>query len=770
MPSSMAPAAAEPPAPKSYTVAVRALCEFAAKAGDLDMRFSPSPSAQEGQAAHALITARRGAGRQSEVALSGSYRHLTVRGRADGWIAGTGRLEEVKSFKGRLAAMPGNHRALHWAQARTYGWLLCQQLGLAAIELALVYLDIDSQDETVLTEQISAEALREAFESLCERFLAWAEQEATHRQARDEALRALAFPHEGFRPGQRVLAESVYRAAVQRRTLMAQAPTGIGKTMGALFPLLKACPTQQLDKLHFLTAKSSGRGLAWQALRLLHNHAPGLPLRAVELVARHKACEHPDKACHGQSCPLAKGFYDRLPAARAQAATTALLDREALRQVALAHDVCPYYLGQEMARWGDVIVGDYNYQFDHSALLPALAQQNDWRVGLIVDEAHNLIERARAMYSASLSEAAVGTLRRTAPSWLRKPLDRLRRAWRTLDHAQAEDGSYTVLRAPPARLIEALQGALRAIDDHLAEHPDGLEADVQAFYFEGLRVSRVAELCDEHFLVDLTTSAPAGEQVLNLRNLVPAPLLKPRWQAVHTATLLSATLQPPDFHRALLGLPPDTVWLDVPSPYRAEQLQVLVARELSTRWRDRAGSCAGVVRRIAAQYAQQTGNYLAFFSSHDYLAQVADALQMAHPEVPIWRQARQMGEAEQQAFLARFTESGQGIGFAVLGGSFAEGVDLPGARLIGAFIATLGLPQVNDVNEQTRRRLDELLGAGRGHDCTYLYPGLQKVVQAAGRVIRTPQDDGVVHLLDDRYAQAAVRRLLPAWWRVQVAR
>lgn len=247
---------------------------------------------------------------------------------------------------------------------------------------------------------------------------------------------------------------------------------------------------------------------------------------------------------------------------------------------------------------------------------------------------------------------------------------------------------------------------------------------------------------------------------------MPAPFLGPRWAVAHTATLFSATLQPPAFHRELLGLPEQTAWIDVDSPFERAQLDIHIARDISTRWQHRDASVAPITALIAAQYAERPGNYLAFFSSFDYLDRVAVAFEAAHPDVPVWKQARRMSEPEQSAFLARFAAGGRGVGFAVLGGAFAEGIDLPGDRLIGAFIATLGLPQVNPVNEQIRRRLEALVSrdTGSGFDCAYLFPGVQKVVQAAGRVIRTPQDRGVVHLIDDRFAGAQVQGLMPRWW------
>jgi DNA excision repair protein ERCC-2 len=759
-----------------YVVAVRALCEFTAKAGDLDVRFTPSPSAQEGVAGHTLVASRRPDHYESEITLTGSYQHLRVRGRADGYDPVTNQLEEVKTFRGHLDRMPENHRALHWAQAKVYGWLLCLDRKLDSIDVALVYFDIGTQEETVLVETHSADDLKAFFELQCERFLGWSEQEVMHREARDAACGALAFPYGDFRPGQRQLAEAVYRSASQGCAVMAQAPTGIGKTVGTLFPLLKACPSQGIDKVFFLTAKTSGRGMALDALDLIARGDDAPPLRVLELVARKKACEHPDKACHGEACPLAKGFYDRVADARADAVSIARLDRESLRDIALQHEVCPYYLSQDLVRWADVIIGDYNYFYDSNAMLFGLTLANQWKVSVLVDEAHNLVDRGRKMYSAELSQAGLKDIRLYAPPALRKPLEKLNRIWNEVNREQTE--AYTAYDAVPGKWLIALQQAVTAIGEELTERPAGIDEALQQFYFDALRFQRIADTFDTHSLFDITlldsaggrgglVSAPkAPTSTMNLRNVVPASFLAPRFAAARSTALFSATLSPHHFYQETLGLPKATPWIDVASPFVAEQLSVQVVSTISTRFQHRDRSLDPIVALMARQYRARPGNYLAFFSSFDYLQKVLALFQARHPDIDVWVQSRGMDEAAQTGFLARFTPESQGIGFAVLGGSFSEGVDLPGSRLIGAFIATLGLPQINEVNQQMRARLD---GLGKsGYDTIYLYPGMQKVVQAAGRVIRTQTDTGVVYLIDDRFARPEVRDLLPAWWQVDV--
>ena len=798
----------------SYTVTVRALCEFTAKHGDLDLRFTPSPSAQEGIAGHALVASRRGAEYEPEVPLEGRFEDLRVRGRADGYDPLNQQLEEVKTFRGDLHAMPQNRRTLHWAQVKVYGHLLCQARGLAHLTLSLVYFDVANLSETPLLQSFSAAELQRYFEATCSVFLVWARQELAHRSARDQALSAMAFPHASFRAGQRELAEAVYKTSQGGRCLMAQATTGIGKTIGTIFPVLKSMPRQRLDKLFFLAAKTPGRQLALQALERLTcrpaapatsaGQAPTtarlpMALRVLEMVARDKACEHPDKACHGDACPLAKGFYDRLPQARAsavQAARGTLLHKSSVRQVALSHQVCPYYLSQELVRWADVVVGDYNYYFDSSALLHAMTSTYQWRVCVLIDEAHNLLERARKMYSATLSQGQLQQLWRTAPSAVKPQLQRLNRALVELHCTQLT--AYQVLDEVPLSLLKTLQQTLSLLTDFQLANPTRVDGELQDFYFDALHFSRMAEAFGTHSLLDVTLTAAADNALLTsaltladdcaeltIRNVVPAPFLTPRFAAAQSCVLFSATLSPAAFYQNTLGLPPTTAWLDVASPFAAAQLRVVAVQDISTRFADRTQSLQPMADLMARQWAALPGNYLVFLSSYDYLEQLLAMFTARHPTVPVWAQTRRMDEHGRSEFLARFTVTSSGIGFAVLGGAFAEGIDLPGKRLIGAFIATLGLPQVNVVNEQVKSQLAQYFAAQtserqRGannmqmppqgqlaHNYTYLFPGLQKVVQAAGRVIRTTSDQGVVYLMDDRFSWPQVQALLPQWWQVQ---
>ncbi len=759
----------------SCTVSVRALCEFTAKHGDLDRRFTPSATALEGLLGQQAVAGRRSQDYETEIALEGLCGTLRVRGRADGYEPRRRCLEEVKTIRGHPDDIPENRRRLHWAQLQTYGALFCRARGLPEVSLALVYFDLATQAEVELRQVFGAEELDGVFSQRCAMFLGWARQEAAHRAARDTALKALAFPQSAFRIGQRDLAEAVYRTAASGRCLLAQAPTGIGKTVGTLFPLLRAMPGHGIDKIAYLTCKGTARLTALEALDALRAGTAGQALRVLAMVPRDQGCEYPDKACHGDSCPLARGFYDRLPGAREEAVVQGWLDASAQRRIALKHGICPYYLGQEMLRWADVLVGDVHHLFDGNGQFWGLMQAQEWKLAVLVDEAHNLVERARQMYSAELHLSQIRAAAQTAPPALRSPLDLLAQATEEL---VADTGTpYALLGDVPDGFAQALQAAASAMSEHFHRHPLAV-GSLLSFHFGLQRFLRLVDALGDHSLFDAQTvaaahrveadgelEADATDAVLCVRNVVPGHFLRQRFKGLQSATLFSATLSPPDYAIRLLGLPENTAWIDVPPAFPPEHLTVQVADGISTRFADRNRSLQHLVEVITRQFDAHPGNYLAFFSSFEYLEKAAALLAARRPDIAQWRQHRMMDTPARQDFLSRFEPDRQGIGFAVLGGVFAEGVDLPGSLLIGAFIATLALPPVSMIQDQMRARLDKLFGADHGY--TDLVPAMQKIVQAAGRVLRTPEDRGWLWLLDDRFRRDDVVALLPPWWLIR---
>lgn len=749
-------------------VSVGVLCDFTARQGDLDLRFTPAPAASEGLQGHARMRARREASHAFERPVTVTCAGLAVRGRVDAVAHAGACVVEFKTHRGDLARMSPGLRHLHWAQLRCYGAMLAHELGWQQVRLQLVYENVQDGRESCLEDEVDAVVLWAELTQRCVRLAQWLALEQQHRRARDAWLDTLPFPRACFRPGQREAAEAVYKTLARQAALLLQAPTGLGKTLATLYPALRAMARQDYDRLVFLTMRGTGRDLARQAVQsLLPTAGTAAPLRVLTLVARDQACEHPGTPCHGEACPLARGFFDRLDAARAAALPRfhQLADPLAVRALARQHAVCPYYLTQSLAHWADVIVADANYWFDQQALLPALAREHDWRVALLVDEGHQLVARARAMYGASLSEITWRAAHRAAPRALRRALRPLATLWQAADWPVP-----TRLAAPPAAWVAALQVVAGRLIEHLAEQAG--EIALQTLLFEILAFLRLADVWGDDLSCVWQVAGARGngrrQAVLRLECLVPARFLTPRWGVARASVVFSATLTPYRYHRDLLGLPDATLWLDVPTPFRAEQLEVRLVRDIDTRLAQRASSAPRVAARVLHQFAQRPGNYLVYASSFQYADMLAAALARSAPALPLRLQTPGMTPLDRQAFVDSFVAGGRQVGVAVLGGAFGEGIDLPGDRLYGAFIVSLGLPPHDEAHEAVRRCLGDRFGAELAYAYTYRYPGLQKVIQAAGRVLRTPDDAGVIELLDSRFQRPEIRALLPRWWSVDV--
>lgn len=782
----------------AWRVSVRALAAFVARRGDLMHRVHAAPSARQGREGHALVRQRRPAHHEHEIALEGRFGRLRVLGRADGFDPQAVELEEVKTHRGPLAHQDPGAQAVHRAQACLYGHLLAEARGLPGLTVTLVYLELGSGLETRLPEAWTAAALRAHFEACAAPYLAWAEAEDAHRRRRDAWLRRLRFPEPAFRPGQRELAARVWRACTDPapRVLRVQAPTGTGKTLGLLYPALRALPEAGGDLLAFLSARTTGRQVALDALARLGGATAG-PLRVLELVAKDRACEHPGRACQGQACPLAQGFFDKLPAARRAALDAAWLDRSALRRIALDQGVCPYHLGQALAPWADVLVGDMHHGFDRHGLLPALAQERGLRLTVLVDEAHQLVPRARAMHSAALSREAVRAVLAQAPAPVRPALRGLLDAFDgllALARQEAPGQPWWTQARPPEGLLRALQRLGMALQALLAEHPEQAPGPLLDLHFEALAFLALAEDFGPHSVcaLDLAgaeearppgrarrpaarpaeapgTPAQAGLALaetaeparLRLDCAIPAPFLQARLARFHSLVLASATLYPAAHDQALLGLPDSTETLVLPNPFDPAHLAVEV-RPLATGPRQRAATLPALVGALLDAWDAEPGNHLVFFSSFAYLQAAARALAAARSGLPLACQDPGMDEAARLAFLDGFRPDGRRLGLAVLGGAFGEGVDLPGRRLVGVAVVTLGQP----VPTPRLAALQAALDAAGLPGALYAarLPGLMKVVQAAGRLIRGPEDRGRLLLVDRRYADPAVRAALPPAW------
>ena len=754
------------------TVAVRDLAAFCHRSGDIDHRFSPSPTGLQGVQGHQAVYRRRPDSYRSEYPVE--YRHgngdvpLTLRGRADGYDPVAGVVEEIKTCRVQASAIPEAVTRLHLAQARLYAAIIALREELPGLEVRLTWFNIDTSEETSLAQAWTRQELTDFLEESLQRFSSWLQTLAALRAERDRTLAALAFPHGEFRPGQREIAEMAYKCIDQAGQLLVEAPTGSGKTAAILYPALKALATGKHDRIVFVTAKSVGRRAAEQTLAVFRR--AGMRCAALSLTAREKICFSPGSACHGDDCPYARGYYDRLPQALAEAVSLPSLERADIEALARRFTVCPYQLGLDLLPWVDVVVADLHYVYSLSATLGSLMEGSEQRWTALVDEAHNLPDRARGMYRAGLAKAALMEARAVAPRPVVKALERVNRALLALQREAWQEEAYHCLDSLPRDLLAGLQRFAAEVGEQLAVQANLLQPlpPLREFYFEVLQFLRVAEHWGDEFRLELSRGRGRQSLRLALNCLDPARLLRERQARLHAVITFSATLSPVHWSRAMLGLEESAVCRRMASPFAARQLQVCLATGVDTRYRQRAASLEQLAARVARWLREAPGNCIVYFPSYAYMASCLAVLE-AGSEWPgdrrLWIQRAEQDDAVRETLLPLLQAHRDVAAFCILGGVFGEGVDLPGEQLASVVVVGVGLPQVNRATEQLRRWFHDRYGAG--FEYAYLYPGLQKVDQALGRVVRTPEDKGRALLIDSRYARGEYRALLPPWWTYQ---
>lgn len=594
------------------------------------------------------------------------------------------------------------------------------------------------------------------------------------------AAAEVVFPYGEIREGQDELIHRGYTVIKQGKRLFAQAPTGIGKTISTLYPAVRAFGKGLCDKIFYLTAKSQTAREAYLATKRLFE--AGAHLRAIMLTAKEQMCpmEHcGGKYCNPKTCAFVRGYADR-----SEAAINELISRQhgyyadIIKEVAAKHGVCPYELSLDLSELCDVIICDYNYLFDPMVYLRRYFEEPGafGEYVFLVDEAHNLVDRARSMYSVALNRRATSefleglpedekTLREAATAFeiVFGDLRALCRDTLHTDGAGREIGYYVsrnrieTVCAEATKLGNVLSGWLRANREHpLYDLVDGYYSSVRKYlcvldYYDDKFMSYV-ELCDE----DIT---------LTLSCMDPSEVLDSCMRRGRASILFSATLTPTSYFSDVLGGGRDSVCMELPSPYKPENLCLAAVDTISTRYEDRDDNCRRVATLIAAAVSPKAGNYIAYFPSYSYLQKVHEAFTKKYPKVKTIVQSRGMSRAEREAFIGAFRED-EGkmrIGFCVLGGSFSEGVDLPGSRLIGSIIIGVGLPGFSSERNLMRDYFETRYE--NGFDYAYTFPGMNGVLQAAGRVIRREEDRGIVVLIDDRYGTPTYQKLFPSHWK-----
>ncbi len=751
-------------------ISVRHLIEFILRSGDINLNgYASNQQMQEGTRIHRKLQKAGGPDYQAEVRLSYTKEYdrfmLLVDGIADGVLTTPEGvfIDEIKTVTAPLEQVDESYSPLHWAQAMSYAYMYAVQSALEHIYVRLTYFQVETGKIKAMTKQYSMEALRTFFEALLDKYALWAAFEVDHREKRAISLKSLTFPFMAYRRGQRDLAASVYRTVRDKSMLFAQAPTGTGKTVSTLFPAVKAMGEGMGEKIFYLTAKTVTRQVAEQAVALME--AQGMVTKSITLTSRDRICACEIRSCDPEDCVRAKGHYDRVN----EAIMDILMEetqitRETLIHYAEKYCICPFEYGLDIALWVDIIICDYNYAFDPRAYLRRFFEHGGDYI-LLIDEAHNLVDRAREMFSAELSKKAFlehkKRLKTTAPK-LYKAMGKMNKYF--IDLRKTFDKSYdTKTMALPMELFPLLEEIIEAFQSFLGQSRHiRIEERLMDLFFALLSFSSVYKLYDERYIVYAVREE--DEVRLKLFCVDPSFLLRKACKKGRAAIFFSGTLLPLRYFQEMLGGGEEDAVLRLLSPFTPDNLCLMVAQNISTRYKDRQESYQGIVQYIKAAIQAKVGNYFIFFPSFEYMRQVYSLYSETWPMDRTVLQGNRMNDQEREEFLKNFSAESETtlIGFAVMGGIFAEGIDLSGDRLLGAIIIGVGLPQLCEERDIILNYFKQRKGAG--FEYAYMFPGMNRVLQAAGRVIRTEQDRGFVLLLDDRFLSQRYLNLYPQEW------
>lgn len=754
---------------KDMKISIRSLVEFILRSGDIySGGFTSYDRALEGANAHRKLQKSYGDEYEAEVTLKYEVDckgdTLTIQGRADGILFEGEKaiIDEIKTVVIELDKIEEEYNELHWAQAKCYGYIYGEKKGLDEIEIQLTYYNTETEEIKKFRRTFPIETLEKFFYDLVKEYVKWIDITRNWKQERNSAIKELEFPYSSYRKGQRNLAVAAYKTIKEEKKLFVQAPTGIGKTISTLFPAIKAIGEELSSKIFYLTAKTITRTVAEEAFTKMRDK--GLKMKTITLTAKDKICFEKEKKCDPDECSYAKGHFDRI--------NEALMDivinrdnfvRETIEEYARKHRVCPFEFALDLSLWSDCIICDYNYVFDPKVYLKRFfAQKGDYI--FLIDESHNLVDRARTMFSAQLYKKSFLEMQRNMKEknpLIANALKKLNSYMIDMKKLCGEAKSH-IQKEYPLELEELLRDFSTQCEIYFATNGTSEEEQLLELYFEALAFLKIGELYDERYITYVEKAS--NDVKIKVFCLDPSKLLEKAIDRGKTAVFFSATLTPLKYFKEILGGNEEDYTMALSSPFSVEQFSLLHTRNVSTRLKDRDKSYNKIVKYIEAVIEQRVGNYLVFFPSYAYLEKVCEIFQELNPEISVLMQNPFMKEKEREDFLRQFTPKPTKtlIGFAVLGGLFSEGIDFTQDRLSGSIIVGVGLPQFSLENNIIRNYFDDKNNCG--YEYSYTYPGMNKVLQAAGRVIRTEQDRGVILLIDDRFGQYSYKRIFPKDW------
>jgi DNA excision repair protein ERCC-2 len=752
-------------------LSVRGLVEYVYSSGSLDSGFRVISTLTEGTKAHQLIQKQYGEQDQKEVYLKTEIPYgdllFVIDGRCDGLLVDEDygiTVDEIKSTARDVEGITTDMYPVHWAQAKLYAYMYAKENRDQQIKVRLTYIQVNTEQQNIFEQEVTWDELVAFAEELIKVYAPYARMVHDNKRSRDESISGLTFPFPAFREGQRKLAGSVFKTIEEGRKLFAKAPTGIGKTISTLYPAIKAIGAGKAQHLFYLTARTITRTAAEEALSLMKTQ--GLQLSSVTLTAKDKICFQEEVDCRKEKCVYADGYYDRInPAILDLMSNETLINRTTIEQYARKHRVCPFEFSLDAAYSADIVICDYNYVFDPRISLKRLSGEHRHQTVLLVDEAHNLVDRAREMFSAELIKKDFLELEREFKG-VNSEVQQAAKAinkW-FIQFRKEADGQAIVSKDQPSGITERVDAFIVQAERVLARGNAGEGSPrLLEVYFSALGFQRIGKLYDENYIS--CAEAARNDFRLKLFCLNPADLLRQMGKSYKAHVYFSATLSPLSYYMNILGAEQEDYSLTLPTPFANEQWQVSVV-PISTKYADREFTKAPLVKLLHEAVNRKRANYLIFFPSYEYMNSVYEAFvqDLELDTVRTLVQSSEMPEKERESFLAAFNQSNEQslVGFAVLGGIFSESIDLVGDRLQGVIIVGVGMPQIGLERNLIKAYFDK--EQRNGFDYAYVYPGINKVLQAGGRLIRSENDRGTILLIDDRYLEPRYQRLLPAEW------
>lgn len=751
-------------------ISVRNLVEFILRSGDLDSTFVGSSRAVDGTRIHQKIQRNKGDNYLAEVSLKRTIEYgdmfITVEGRADGIIKEEDNviIDEIKSTTRDLDQIDEEYNPLHFAQAKCYAYIYAKENSIDNIKVQLTYCQVDTGMIKYILKEYSLSELEDFFYSLIEKYFIWADYTRKWIEKRDISIKNLCFPFENYRPGQRELAVGVYRTISQSKNIFLQAPTGIGKTISTIFPGVKSMGERLISKIFYLTAKTITSSVAVEAFNKMENG--GLQIKVVAITAKEKICFKDKTNCNAEQCEFAKGHFDRVNKAIMEILQKEnLINRNVIEFYAKEYKVCPFELSLDLTLWADCVICDYNYVFDPRVYLKRFFDAGKEDFLFLIDESHNLVDRGRDMFSAELKKEDFlqgKRLTKDSAKKLYKILNKLNSYMLDISKKCNEDGFY-MQEEEPLDIYPLLRNFIKEGEEWLKgnEKGEGYEELLQ-LYFNVLAFLRISELYSEGYVTYIQKEGK--DLIIKLFCLDPSDLLREGIKRGKSAVFFSATLTPINYFKYILGGEDDDYSMRFPSPFSVKNRALMIASNISTRYKNRENSIYKIVEYIKAFICSKKGNYIVFFPSYKYMDMVSEVFEQECEDVKIITQNSSMKEEEREEFLNNFNENGEEtlVAFSVLGGIFSEGIDLKGERLSGAIIVGVGLPQICFERDIIMNYFNEK--NNNGYEYAYMYPGMNKVLQAAGRVIRSEKDRGAILLIDDRFTSKSYLKLFPRGW------